>query len=70
MSRDPNRIEPMLQALREAWEVNPDQRLGQLVYNAARTFLHEETETRVPPCPPLFYCEDDALLVGIERMTR
>jgi hypothetical protein len=60
--RDPERIERMLQALREAWEANPDQRLGQLVYNACRTV------GLTSPCPELFNCEDDAMLDGLRDL--
>ena len=68
VERDPQRIEPLLDALRDAWRASPDQRLGQLIYNAARTFLHENTEVRVPPCPPLFYIEDEPMLEGLRRI--
>lgn len=36
MSRPADRIEPMLALLRQAWYAHPDQRLGQLIGNAAR----------------------------------
>lgn len=35
--RDPERIERMIRKLRAAWYAAPDQRLGQLVFNAIRT---------------------------------
>lgn len=31
--RDPNRIDPMIEKLRELWKESPDLRLGQLVCN-------------------------------------
>jgi uncharacterized protein YihD (DUF1040 family) len=34
--RDPARIDEMLELLREVWRLEPDLRLGQLIYNAAR----------------------------------
>lgn len=33
MSRDPNRIKPIIELLEELWERHPDQRLGQLFSN-------------------------------------
>lgn len=45
--------EALLAALREAWLRNPDQRLGQLLVNAADP---------KQPCPELFYLEDQVLL--------
>ncbi len=35
--RDPERISPMLDKLREAWELYPDMRLGQLIAVCAGT---------------------------------
>jgi uncharacterized protein YihD (DUF1040 family) len=51
--RDPERIEVMLNALREAWCASPDLRLGQLIVNAVRPS---------EPCPQVFYIEDDVML--------
>jgi hypothetical protein len=59
--RDPARITAALETIREAWEANPDLRLGQLVYNAA----HSATDGAVQPCPELFYLEDAQLLAGL-----
>lgn len=57
--RDPERIPEVLAAVREAWLENPDLRLGQLIYNAARA------KRPLPPCPGLFYVEDDDLMDGL-----
>lgn len=35
MARDPSRIPVVLEALRIAWEANPDWRLGQLIVNVS-----------------------------------
>ena len=35
--RDPNRIEPLLQLIREVWYKSPDLRLTQLIMNALKT---------------------------------
>lgn len=51
--RDPSRIPVVIEALWRAWEANPDWRLGQLIFNAARP---------TPPSPTLFYMEDDVLM--------
>lgn len=64
MARPVERIEPMLALLREAWEQRPDQRLGQLVGNAARDPLRPPGEDYRDP----FNVEDDAMWDGLERM--
>jgi uncharacterized protein YihD (DUF1040 family) len=43
--RDPNRIPAVLEAVRVAWEENPDLRLGQLVSNAASRAGHRDSFT-------------------------
>lgn len=43
--RDPNRIPAVLEAVRIAWEENPDLRLGQLVSNAASRAGHRDSFT-------------------------
>ena len=35
-SRDPERIDPMMRKLIEAWKLNPDLRLGQLIIDCAK----------------------------------
>lgn len=35
--RDPERIEPMLERLEEAWKLYPDMRLGQLIVVSAKS---------------------------------
>ena len=50
--RDPQRIDRMIELLREAWHLFPDERLTQLVINA--------TDIR-HNCGPIFYLEDDAM---------
>ena len=52
--RDPERIEPMLGKLREAWELYPDMRMGQLVAVCAGQ-------------GNIFGVEDDILYEGIQR---
>lgn len=53
MKNHSDRSEALLAALREAWLRHPEQRLGQLLVNAANPKT---------PCPELFYLEDQALL--------
>lgn len=55
--RDPQRISVVLETLRQAWQQNPDLRLGQLLVIAA---------SPKEPCPELFYIEDDKLLAGLQ----
>lgn len=61
--RDLDRIEPVLEAVRRAWEHHPDLRLGQLLYSAVG-----QGRDDVPPCPPLFYIEDDAVIAALESL--
>ena len=57
--RDPARIDTILEQLREVWMLNPDLRLGQLIYNAARM--------RDPNLADVFNIEDGALSKGLRR---
>lgn len=57
--RDPARIEEMLGLVRRIWQREPDLRLGQLVYNAARM--------REPTLQDLFSIEDGNLRKGLVR---
>ena len=50
-------INEVIEALREAWKASPDQRLGQLIINAANPG---------DPCPSLFYIEDADLLNALK----
>lgn len=59
--RDPRRIDAVIEELRRLWRRHPDTRLSQLVYNAVRQ------QRDVPPCPELFYAEDDVTLAGIRE---
>jgi uncharacterized protein YihD (DUF1040 family) len=59
--RDPGRIAPAIEQLKEAWERNPDLRLSQLVLNAASA----ASDQPISRCPELFYMEDDVLLTGL-----
>jgi len=57
--RDPERIDEMLELIREVWQNNPDLRLGQLIVNAARM--------REPATENIFYIEDRSLAKGLMR---
>ena len=50
-TRDPARIDVILNALREYWSENPDLRLGQILENISSRSSR-----------PTFYLEDDILL--------
>jgi len=54
--RDPRRIPVLLEALRKAWEQDPDLRLTQLVVNTLDARPND-----------LFYVEDDVLLAKLEE---
>ncbi|MBO9872819.1 MULTISPECIES: hypothetical protein [Xanthomonas] len=51
--RDPERIDGVLAGVKEAWQRDPDLRLGQLMMIVVKPEL---------PCREMFYIEDDALL--------
>ncbi|WP_407290773.1 hypothetical protein [Stutzerimonas zhaodongensis] len=57
--RDPERIDEMLELIREVWQDNPDLRLGQLIMNAAHM--------REPTAENIFYIEDASLEKGLRR---
>lgn len=52
--RDPERIEPILQLIREIWYTYPDLRLTQLIMNVLR--MHQDP----------YYIEDDKLHEALE----
>lgn len=62
MTRDPNRIEEVLEALRDAWTMYPDMRLGQLVNNAP---YFNEDGTNTGHSIPVYLVEDDRMLEGL-----
>lgn len=57
--RDPARIDNVLELLREVWTLEPDLRLGHLIYNAARI--------REPGLIDVFSIEDCSLYKGLVR---
>lgn len=42
--RDPKRIQPMLDYVRQVWEKYPDMRLSQLILNTEATYFTEDDE--------------------------
>lgn len=60
VSRDPDRIEPILAELAAYWKANPDMRLGQIVVNAS-----DFGGGRAP-----FFTEDDQMLSGLRRLAK
>jgi predicted transcriptional regulator len=57
--RDPERIDEMLDLIREVLQNNPDLRLGQLIVNAVRM--------REPTTENIFCIEDGSLAKGLRR---
>jgi hypothetical protein len=57
--RDPKRIDRMIELLRQAWQLFPDERLTQLVINASATD-HD--------CGPIFYLEDDEMEQKLQKL--
>lgn len=62
--RDPDRVEPILDELRRAWELSHDQRLGQLLKNVLRG-----AGIDVPPTP-VFDVEDDTWFAALRWEVR
>ena len=58
--RDPERIDRILNQIREVWEKVPDWRLGQLVVNAIEP---------KQPCPEIFFLEDSRLEKLLSRLS-
>tara|TARA_R110002074_G_scaffold402324_1_gene606973 strand:- start:22947 stop:23138 length:192 start_codon:yes stop_codon:yes gene_type:complete len=58
--RDPDRIDPIIDKLRELWKKYPDLRLGQLVKNAIRFSPDNESD--------VFMTEDDVTLKGLNYL--
>jgi hypothetical protein len=59
--RDPGRIDPAIEELREFWRRHPDWRLGQVVVNATRR--SQESHQADP-----FLIEDAPLLRGLRLL--
>ncbi len=57
--RDPKRIDRIIELLREAWYLFPDERLTQLGINISDT--HHD-------CGPVFYLEDDKMEQMLRKM--
>lgn len=53
--RDPNRIEPLLEKLAEAWRKYPDQRFGQFLTSFFSMCQHD-----------IWHTEDDEWMVGLQ----
>jgi uncharacterized protein YihD (DUF1040 family) len=57
--RDPARIDEMLDLLDRVWRLDPDLRLGQLIFNAARL--------KDPDISDIYSIEDGSLRKGLIR---
>lgn len=57
MTRDPKRIPIVLEAIKKLWEIEPNLRLGQLVYVLTQFYEINEKDT--------YYIEDDELIKKI-----
>ena len=57
MSRDPKRITPTLDIIKQIWKMHPDLRLSQLILNVKKP---EEFD--------LYYVEDDELIKRITKL--
>lgn len=59
MTRDPDRIDEVLEELEEYWKENPDLRLGQIIVNMSRLMRYDTDP---------FYIEDDELKMRLEEI--
>jgi hypothetical protein len=57
--RNPEHIEELIELIREVWSQNPDQRFGQLIFNAARSVEPNLTD--------MFNIEDARIRKGLIR---
>ncbi len=62
--RDIDRIDETLNVIRQYWKSNPDMRLGQLIYNAARLATGPQTTI----LNAIWNAEEEDLIRGIEKM--
>ena len=60
-TRNPERIEPLLEKLKETWKTMPDMRFCQLVQNIAFSVTGREDN---------FYLEDDKFLEAIDSWNK
>lgn len=66
--RNPDRIDEVLEELGKVWRANPDMRLSQLVFNAARNGL-SDSEAPLPSIPPRLYnIEEPLIMAGLALM--
>jgi uncharacterized protein YihD (DUF1040 family) len=65
--RDPNRIEGIIQRLREVWFREPDLRLGQLILNGPKFGSHPNLDN-LQTVTKVFNIEDEELIALIEMM--
>ena len=59
--RDPKRIDRIVEKIRRAWRASPDQRLSQLIFNAACFGSNDRLDD-------IFYVEDDVTEQGLNLM--
>jgi len=64
MPRPEERIDAMLKLLAAAWRRHPDQRLGQIIGNAARVENSAAESSYRDP----FDVEDDEMWAGLQRL--
>lgn len=57
MTRDPERIDKVLDKVKDYWKEHPDLRLGQLIFIMASRHGHKDS----------FYIEDEALVREIQK---
>ncbi len=56
--RDPDRIDRMIELLRQAWHASPDMRLTQLIINVSD--IHHD-------CGPIYYLEDTEMEANLHH---
>src|SRR5436190_17600423 len=66
--RDPNRIDRIIEMLREAWHRNPDWRLNQLIINASDT-PYDCDKPQECGLGLVYYLEDDVMEQRLQSWT-
>jgi len=70
--RDPDRIDLVIEELREVWKQNPDMRLTQLIQNVviygSKGLYGASWATHTPPA--FYNTEEETILLGLEKMKK
>ena len=60
--RDPNRIDPIIDTVKEIWKKYPDMRFGQLICNIFSSPNFNKID--------IWFCEDNIMLENLEKILK